>query len=40
MTEKIRAAKAHGARGVTYWTVGDELDGFFEMMRTEFPRAN
>ena len=37
MIEKIRAAKAHGARGVTYWTVGDELDGFFAMTRSEFP---
>jgi Glycosyl hydrolases family 18 len=37
MGEKIAAAKKHGARGVTYWTVGDELDGYFDLVRRNFP---
>jgi spore germination protein YaaH len=37
MEEKIAAAQAHGARGVTYWTIGDELDGYFDMVRRHYP---
>jgi spore germination protein YaaH len=37
MDEKIAIAKKHGARGVTYWTVGDELPGYFDMVRRNFP---
>jgi spore germination protein YaaH len=37
MEEKIAVAQSHGARGVTYWTIGDELDGFFDMVRRHFP---
>ena len=37
MEEKIVAAKAHGGRGVTYWTLGDELPGYFELARKHFP---
>jgi len=37
--ERIIAAKSHGARGVTYWTVGDELDGYFEMVRRYYPSS-
>jgi spore germination protein YaaH len=37
MEEKIQVAKSHGARGVTYWTIGDELPGFFNMVKTYYP---
>jgi hypothetical protein len=37
MGEKIAAAKKHGAGGVTYWTVGDEIDGYFDLVRRNFP---
>jgi spore germination protein len=37
MEEKIVVAKAHGFGGVTYWTLGDELPGYFEMVRNHYP---
>ena len=37
MEEKILIAQKYGARGVTYWTIGDELDGYFAMVRSHFP---
>jgi spore germination protein YaaH len=35
--EKIAAAKRQGGRGVTYWTVGDELPGYFDLVRKYYP---
>ncbi len=37
MEAKIIAALSHGARGVTYWTLGDEIDGFFPMVEKRVP---
>jgi len=37
MEEKVQTAKKRGARGVTYWVVGDEIDGYFDMVRRNFP---
>jgi hypothetical protein len=37
MEQKVQTAKRRGARGVTYWTVGDEIDGYFDMVRRNFP---
>jgi len=37
MEEKIQTAVKHGARGVTYWTLGDELPGYFTMVKRYFP---
>src|SRR5581483_9626209 len=33
MEEKIQTALKHGARGVTYWTLGDEMPGYFSMVK-------
>ena len=33
LAEKVQSARAHGLGGVTYWTVGDEPPGFFDMVR-------
>jgi spore germination protein YaaH len=38
MSEKVALAKAHGLGGVTYWTIGDEPDGFFRAMQQQFGR--
>lgn len=32
LEEKVRAAKAHGLGGITYWTLGNEPPGFFAMV--------
>ncbi|MDB4970639.1 MAG: hypothetical protein JWN44_6328 [Myxococcales bacterium] len=37
LTEKVALAKAHGLGGVGYWTMGDEMDGFFTAMQAQFP---
>jgi spore germination protein YaaH len=37
MEEKMTLVQKHGARGVTYWTLGEELDGFFALVRRYFP---
>jgi spore germination protein YaaH len=37
LEEKVAAAKAAGLGGVTYWTIGGEPPGFFEMVRRHFP---
>lgn len=37
MEEKVAVAQSYGARGVTYWTLGDELPGFFDMIRRHYP---
>jgi spore germination protein YaaH len=37
MEEKIQTAKKYGARGVTYWTIGNEVDGFFALVKKYFP---
>jgi spore germination protein YaaH len=37
LVEKLALAKSHGLRGVGYWTVGDEPDGFFEALRSVYP---
>jgi len=37
MTEKATLAQAHGLGGVGYWTMGDELPGFFDGMKKIFP---
>lgn len=37
MEEKIVTAKKHGASGVTYWTIGDELPGYFALVEKHFP---
>lgn len=36
LEEKVKAAKAHGLRGITYWTIGGEPAGFFEMVQRYF----
>ena len=36
MEEKVQIAISHGARGVTYWTIGDELPGYFDMVKKYF----
>lgn len=33
LEEKVKSAKAHGMRGITYWTIGGEPAGFFDMIR-------
>jgi chitinase len=37
MGEKVSMAKAHGFGGVGYWTMGDEMDGFYAAMMQQFP---
>jgi spore germination protein YaaH len=37
MEEKLTTALGHGAGGVTYWTLGDEPAGFFEMVARHLP---
>jgi spore germination protein YaaH len=37
MEEKIAVAQSYGARGVTYWTLGHELPGYFDMVRKHYP---
>ena len=37
MEEKIQVAKNHKARGVTYWTIGSEIDGFFALVKKYYP---
>jgi spore germination protein YaaH len=37
MEEKIQLAKKYGARGVTYWTIGSEINGFFSLIRKYYP---
>ncbi len=37
LAEKVQVAVARGIGGVTYWNVGGEPDGFFDMVRTYFP---
>ena len=36
LAEKIAAARAAGLAGVSYWTVGGEPPGFFEMVKRSF----
>ncbi len=36
LEQKVQVARAHGLRGVTYWTIGGEPSGFFEMVRSYF----
>jgi spore germination protein YaaH len=37
MEEKIRTAQKYGARGVTYWTIGDEIPGYFDLVKKYYP---
>jgi spore germination protein len=37
MEEKVQVAVSYGARGITYWSIGDELPGYFAMARKYFP---
>jgi spore germination protein YaaH len=37
MEQKIQAALKHGSRGVTYWTLGNELPGYFAMVKSYYP---
>jgi spore germination protein YaaH len=37
MNEKLQLAQKYGARGATYWTVGNEIDGFFDLVQKYFP---
>jgi hypothetical protein len=37
LAEKVQVAKNRGIGGVTYWNVGGEPDGFFDMVRTYYP---
>ena len=37
MEEKLGIARSHGGRGITYWTIGDELPGYFAMAKKYFP---
>ncbi len=37
MEEKVQNALSHGARGVTYWTLGSELPGYFTMVKKYYP---
>src|SRR5262249_25041911 len=37
MEEKMKTVPKYGARGVAYWTIGDELDGYFALVRRYFP---
>jgi spore germination protein len=37
LEEKATMAKSHGLRGIGYWTVGEEPDGFFEALRGVYP---
>jgi chitinase len=37
LTEKVSMAKAAGLGGVGYWTMGDEMDGFYTAMKAQFP---
>jgi spore germination protein YaaH len=37
MEEKLAAARRGGLRGVTYWTLGGELPGYFDLARRYFP---
>jgi spore germination protein YaaH len=37
MEEKLQAALKWGARGITYWTIGAELPGYFAMAKKYFP---
>ena len=37
MEEKWLTAKKYGARGITYWTIGDELPGYFTMVKKYLP---
>lgn len=37
LEHKVAAARAAGLGGVTYWRLGDEPAGFFEMVRRHFP---
>lgn len=36
LEEKVQVARSRGLRGVTYWTIGGEPPGFFEMVRTYY----
>lgn len=36
LEEKVQSAKAHGLGGITYWTVGSEPPGFFEMVQRHY----
>ena len=33
MEEKLKTVLGHGARGITYWTIGDELPGYYAMVK-------
>lgn len=37
LRERLSLAKIAGLGGVCYWTVGDELNGFFDMVTSIFP---
>jgi spore germination protein YaaH len=37
MEEKLQVALKYGARGITYWTIGAELPGYFAMAKKYFP---
>jgi spore germination protein YaaH len=37
MEEKIKLAQKYGARGVTYWTIGNEIAGFFQLVKKYYP---
>ncbi len=36
LEERIAKAQARGLGGITYWTVGDELPGFFDLVKKYF----
>jgi spore germination protein YaaH len=33
LEQKVQSAKNHGLGGITYWNVGNEPDGFFDMIQ-------
>jgi spore germination protein YaaH len=37
MDEKLKLAAKYGARGVTYWTIGSEIGGFFDLVKKYYP---
>ena len=37
MNEKLQLGQKYGSRGVTYWVIGNQIDGFFDLIRKYFP---
>ena len=38
IAEKARTAKAHGLRGVSYYTLGGEAPGLIDALRASYPQ--